>query len=135
MRVHIEKIGGPCLVNLRISADEVPAFTQCVNMSVEIYQGMVDDVIICVWGLIPPTLLSNQAYLWMYDTDAAQDHQFLFIRYSQRIVEKMLEEYETIVGHAHAENTRGIRWLKWLGAEFGHPLGKMIPFTIRKKHG
>ncbi len=86
-----------------------------------------------MWGLIPPTLMSNQAYLWLYTTDLVKEHQFLFVRYSQRMVEKLLEHYESIVGHVQVDAPRSRQWLKWLGAEFGNPKGSNIPFVIRKR--
>ena len=45
----------------------------------------------------------------------------------------VLEQFKSIVGVVLMGNKRSIRWLKWLGAEFGEPNGKLIPFTIRKK--
>lgn len=84
------------------------------------------------WGLIPPTLLSSSAYLWMVSIDEAEAHQFVLIRHSQIAMKQMLECYETIVGHCDVDAARSIRWLKWLGAIFGPPDGTMLPFTIQR---
>lgn len=107
-----------------------------LEATTQIWYGTVDDEIACIWGLIPPSFLSNQVYMWLYTTELVKDHTFLFVRYSQRAVEQILKEYEIIIGDCLVEARRSHRWLKWLGAEFGEADGKKIPFRImRKAHG
>lgn len=105
----------------------------CQSMSSEMWTGYVDGNLICCWGLIPPTLLSNQAYLWMHSTPAIRDHQFLLVRHSQRIIEQVLKRYEIIVGDCQVGAKDSIRWLKWLGAEFADNHGPYRSFVIRRK--
>lgn len=116
-----------------LSSNDIRALDHCLMMTSQMWVGSVDRVMLCAWGLIPPTLMSDQAYLWLYTTEKVQDYLFVFVRHSQRAVEAMLKEYPTIVGHASVDNERGIRWLKWLGAVFGDPQGKAIPFMIKAK--
>lgn len=108
---------------------------ECLHVSIAIYAGYVDGEVACIWGLVPPSLMSDRAYLWLLTTELVKDHQFVFVRASQRAMEKMLEEYSEIVGHTNVNNDRGIRWLKWLGAEFQEPKGLAIPFIIRRQNG
>lgn len=96
-----------------------------------VYSGFVDGQFVCCWGLIPPTFLSNQAYLWMWAPEPMK-HQFVFIRQSQIQVRQMLERYDAVVGHCKINARSAQRWLKWLGAEFGQPSGDTIPFVIRR---
>jgi len=112
-------------------ADQTEFFRRCVLIASNVWVGFVDDNLVCIWGLIPPTLLSNQAYLWMYNTEAIKGNEFVFVRQSQIAVKEMLKKYPTICGHVFVSNTRGIRWLKWLGAEFDTPMDKIMSFTIR----
>ncbi len=49
----------------------------------------VEEEFVCCWGLIPPSFVSMQAYLWMWASPLLQEHQFVFIRHSQRQVEEM----------------------------------------------
>jgi hypothetical protein len=104
----------------------------CLLMSTVIWAGFVDGGLACIWGVIPPTLLSAQAYLWLYTTDLIKDHQFLLVRHSQMVIDEILEEYPSIVGHAIMGSDKSIRWLKWLGAKFGEPHGTSIPFRITR---
>lgn len=105
-------------------------FLHCSTIS---WLADVDGRGACLWGLIPPTLLSDQAYLWLWTNELAEQHSFLLVRYSQRMIEEMLKEFPILVGHCHSEDPRAQRWLKWLGAEFDFPQGKLIPFAIRRK--
>jgi hypothetical protein len=106
----------------------------CLLMSTVIWAGFIDGGLACIWGVIPPTLMSNQAYLWLYTTDLVKEHQFLLVRHSQMVIKDILEEYPSIVGHAIIGSDKSIRWLKWLGAKFGEPQGTGIPFRITR-HG
>lgn len=124
----IETFCGPVL-----SDHDCKIFDHCQLLG-RVYSGFVDGEFICCWGLIPPTFISNQAYLWMWAPEPIK-HQFVFIRRSQIQVAKMLERYERIVGHCHTTAKSSQRWLRWLGAEFDPPEGKVMAFTIRRGNG
>ena len=98
----------------------------------KVWAGMVDGEIACLWGLAPPTFLSENAYLWLLTTDIVEEHKFLFIRYSQRYVEEMLKVYPRIVGHVEINNLQAVRWIRWLGAKIGEPENGFRPFVIRR---
>ena len=117
-----------------IAFDEVGQKTMefCLTMSTMIWTGYINDKLACIWGVIPPTLLSNQAYLWLYTTDVIKEHSFLLVRHSQRVIDELLDQYPNIVGHALVGSDKSIRWLKWLGAKFGPPMGTGIPFRITR---
>lgn len=115
-----------------LNLDEAEVINYCQKMG-EVYTGYVDEEFVCCWGLIPPSFLSMQAYLWMWWRDEAVPHQFIFIRQSQIQVQRMLEKYPTITGHC-INGSKAIRWLKWLGAEFAdYPENGRLAFTIRRK--
>lgn len=98
-----------------------------------IHAGFFDNKFAAMWGVIPPTISSNQAYIWVYTTEAIIGHEFLFIRHSQRMVEDLLKTYETIVGITQVGEDRSMRWLRLLGAEYGEPENGHIPFVIRRR--
>jgi hypothetical protein len=119
---------------LLLSETDKKTMDFCLLMSTVIWAGFIDGSLACIWGVIPPTLLSNQAYLWLYTTSVIKSHSFILIRHSQLVMEDILKEYPSVVGHAIIGADKSIRWLKWLGAEFGPPQGLAIPFRIRR-HG
>lgn len=102
-----------------------------LHNSARLWIGLDGDKVLAFWGLIAPTLLSDIAYLWLYTTKDLGAHNFMLVRHSQRLVQQMLEEYPTIHGHGAVGATRSLRWLRWLGAEFGPAQGKFLPFTIK----
>lgn len=106
---------------------------QCVYRSTEVRYGFLDGRLACMWGLIPPTLLSQSAYLWLLTTDIVAEHKFLFVRHSQRYVEEALKIYPAIVGDVILGNAPARKWLSWLGAEFGQPEQGRVRFVIRRK--
>jgi hypothetical protein len=106
---------------------------QCITCSTMTWVGYVEDIPACMWGLIPPTLLSDRAYLWLLVTELVRDHQFCFVRHSQLEMAKMLEKYPTIVGHCDRSHKDSMRWLRWLGAKFDETPGQYATFTIARK--
>ena len=118
------------VANIPHANDILRAF---ILQSLELWVGKIDGKIACVFGLIPPTILSDTAYLWLLTTDAVDEHTFRFVRHSQRWMEEVLNRYSGVQGHVEQYNRKAIRWLKWLGAEIDPPVGGQHAFWIRKK--
>lgn len=117
-----------------LSPHELSVMSDCITKSTDIWLGKYDDEIYCVWGLIPPTILSNRAYLWLYvDQKKVLERQFIFIRKSQIAVKEMLDIYDVLFGVTGASAEKTIRWLKWLGAEFEQGRTGYIEFKIRRR--
>src|SRR5262249_51950549 len=95
-----------------------------LDRSTYLHVGRIDGEIACVCGVLLPSIISSRAYLWMITTTLADKHQFLLVRHSQIFIRERLKEFERIVGHTEISQPRSIRWLKWLGAKFGEPVGK-----------
>ncbi len=138
MRVVVEPLIGSRVSSLisytcGMNTKQLDMFDYCQTLG-EVYTGFVDGELICCWGLIPPSFLSNQAYLWMWAPNPMK-HQFVFIRQSQLQVQKMLKYYEQIIGDCEEANESAQRWLRWLGAEFGRPRNGLVHFTIRRPNG
>lgn len=104
--------------------------------SEHVWVGENDGELVCTWGLVPPTLLSDYAYLWMISFPGAEEHQFVLVRHSQLQIQEMLKRHPYIIGHCEAKAERSIRWLRWLGAEFkATPKNGLVEFRIRRKDG
>lgn len=117
----------------RMTENEQVIMHRWMLTSSQIWVAMIHDEIACCWGFVPPTLLSEEAYLWMYHTPIVEQHKFLFVRNSQLIRDKVLLEYPLIYGHVKASAVSSRRWLKWLGATFGEQVNGMLRFEIRKR--
>lgn len=117
----------------RLTDFEYNLIGACYSRSEERWIGTVDGVVACLWGLIPPTLMSDRAYLWLYNNELVDEHKFAFIRHSQVQMKRMLKLYPIIVGDCLISNDSGRQWLRWLGATFGPPDGPLAPFEIKAK--
>jgi hypothetical protein len=141
MTVHIYQLPAATAYDLlsrdhftMLSDSEREIMQRSMANSAQVWIGEIEGKVVAVWGLMPPTILSDIAYLWLYATKDARLHMLTFIRQSRGIIKLMLDQFPTLVGHCKIENLRGQRWLRWLGAEFGDPINGLIyPFTIRAK--
>lgn len=104
----------------------------CLLMSTVMWAGFIRGKLACIWGVIPPSLMSNQAYAWLNTTEVLKGHEFIFVRHSQMVFDELLEEYPSVVGHVIIGADKAYRWLRWLGAEFGPPQGMVVPYRITR---
>ena len=118
------------IAEANVARDGKIAIADFVRYSLHSWAGFVDERFACMWGLVPLTLLSDSAYLWLIVNELIDDHKFVFIRHSQIEMAKMLEIYPTIVGHCDRRHIRSMQWLKWLGAKFDPMEGQTAHFTI-----
>lgn len=135
--VRIEQLTRSRLISAGIASkipeDEVIQFNKCISATSIIMGGFGDGKLVCVWGLVPPTIMSNSAYLWLQVLAPIEPYQFVFVRHSQRAIEMALEKYPVIVGHCRVGAETSMRWLRWLGARFAEPDGMLVPFIIKRK--
>jgi hypothetical protein len=113
-----------------ITEQEVKNLDSCLALATHIWVGQINGEVVCACGLIPPSLLAEEAYLWLYHTPLVEQYKFTFVRYSQLVMEAMLEVYPKIVGLTDRHERSSIRWLKWLGAKFNDTGEDYIPFQI-----
>jgi hypothetical protein len=104
----------------------------CLLMSSTMWAGFIRGKLACIWGVIPPSLVSDQAYAWLNTTEVLDGHEFIFVRHSQMVFDELLEEYASVVGHVIIGADKAYRWLRWLGAEFGQPQGTVVPYRITR---
>jgi hypothetical protein len=125
--------------HVELTPRESRIIEDCHKKSFTTWVGYNGAELVCVWGIIPPSVLSDEVYLWLYATGAVRTNQFLFVRHSQLVIEGLLGEYRAIVGYVTASQSAAgkasRRWLQWLGAEIMGPLNEeMLNFRI-ERHG
>ena len=104
-----------------------------VRSSAQTFFVRLDGRLVCMWGVIRPSMLSTEGYLWLLATTLDVDHKFMLIRQSQREIQRLLETYGALIGHCALADYRAHKWLRLLGAKFGYPEGPAIPFRIEKR--
>lgn len=140
MTVTVREVGSPELMGLisskldaNVGEEWRRTLTNFALASQLSWIGENDGEVLCFYGLIAPTMLSDQAYLWMHTTPALKEHTFVLIRHSQRAIKSMLKVFETIHGHCEVGADRSQAWLRLIGAKFGQPEGHLVPFEIRSR--
>lgn len=117
-----------CLAMLPTHNQEI--MTRSLRNSPDAWVAYHDEMVLGFCGLIPPTLLSDTAYLWMFTTPGFAEHRTACLRQSRKLLQDALQRYPIIVGHCSMVSQR---WLQWLGATLLPPQGDFIPFEIKAK--
>lgn len=102
-----------------LTEEDHRALETCTSQATYLWIGYLNGRPVCAWGLVPPTLLADKAYLWLYAGKGIEAAKFQFVRQSQLVMEEMRKLYPEIYGVTRADNPSAIRWLKWLGATYG----------------
>ena len=88
-----------------------------VIMSTYSKTGLVNDELVCMWGVCPISLLSGSGSPWMLGTDLITEKQRIFLRRSKPWLADIRKDYRYLENFVDARNVLSIKWLKWLGFE------------------
>jgi hypothetical protein len=114
-----------------LTVDQVEKLAYAANVSEPTLIAMWGETLLGIFGLVPTTLLSDHAYLWLYATPAVADHKIKFARKSREVVKRMLEVYPVITGHCLSHDA--MIWVQWAGADFHYPVNGVVPFEFRRE--
>lgn len=108
-----------------------------IDNSTEVYAGLYDREMICLMGLIPISIITGDAYLWLRVSPLVTSHRIAFARHAKHFVAAALTRYTTLHGHCNTESA--VAWLGTLGAIFyidprATELNPLIKFEITR-HG
>ena len=80
---------------------------------------------------------SYRYIIWALGTNEINHHKKDFIKESTAIIKRWLELYGRLENTVATFNKKAVRWLKWMGAEFGQPYKmngiEYVNFVITKK--
>lgn len=81
----------------------------------------VDGRLACCYGIVPTTLISTDGNPWLCATDLINIPQVRreFIARTRDEAHWMLAGFESVWNFVHCDNRVAIRWLKWIGFDFG----------------
>jgi hypothetical protein len=111
-----------------------------VDASTSAWTGFVDDEVVCMFGVVPASLVGGIGVPWMIGSDAIVRHQRAFLRRCRGHLERMQVLYDTLVNFVDDRNVVAHRWLTWLGfhVEPPQPYGPdgllFRRFTWRRPH-
>lgn len=83
---------------------------------------------IVMFGIVPQSLLSNSATIWLLASPEIERIQVAFLKHSRYFIDLMLQHYPYLDNYVDAENKKSIEWLKFCGATLEEPK----PYGIEK---
>ena len=117
MNGELKPISVQDMVNLlTLPKEHLNVMVEWAKKSDPLLAGMWGEDLVCLVGFIPPTMLSDTAYVWMHSTDLALEHPIALGRFARRFIKAALERYPRLVGDCLNETSK--RWLESLGAKF-----------------
>lgn len=139
MPVTVENVSGQVFTGLispaiceTLSCSDLMAMEHAMIKSVDV-RLIRNGEMLGIAGVSPDTLLSSEAYIWLYANPFNERVPITALRSSRRIVSDFLSVYPRLVGHCESTNTKAQRWLRWLGARFAPSATTLIPFMIEAK--
>lgn len=91
------------------------ALRNALKLSSHAWCGFMDGEPVCIFGVVPLSILSGEASPWMLATDRISECRAAFLRRNKVYVGFMLALYPLLVNYVHEQNDLSQRWLKWLG--------------------
>lgn len=123
---------------LRFSPIEMAMYSfnkSFVSMTIE-----HNGIPVAMFGIMAKNLMDDSGILWLLTTDGINDIGRIFVRNSKKWIQDMFEFYPLLQGLVDLRNTVSVRWLNYLGCEWGITIPYGIDkmpfkyFSFRKKH-
>jgi hypothetical protein len=82
-----------------------------------------------------PTEDPKVGCVWLLGTNLMTTIKKTFVKHSFEYLDKMMGDYDCLTNYVSMNNKLSVRWLTWLGAEFGESHGvDYRRFTINRKN-
>ncbi len=107
------------------------ALRECATGSLKAQKIVVEGKVVAVFGDAVHSVLGSIGVPWLISTNHVEHHPRAFLKVCKPEVADMLTRHRHLINYVDARNTKAIRWLKWLGFEFGEPAlygAKGFPF-------
>jgi hypothetical protein len=82
---------------------------------------LVDGEVAAILGLGLTSMIGGHGVPWLLTGPACERHRRRFMIESKRQVGRMLDQVSPLVNFVHADYSRAIRWLSWLGFDIAEP--------------
>lgn len=94
-----------------------------------------DGVPLCMFGATAHNALAGVGVPWLVGTNALLRHRREFVRVAPQVVAWLQQAYPVLVNAVNCRNAVAVRWLRWLGFEFGEAFAlngeRFAPFIRR----
>ena len=103
------------------------------SMTPDTYTGLVDNQVMCIFGVAKPSFMSDTGIPWLLGSDLITKHVRRFLVANRKVVDVMKQDVKILKNYVDARNLTTIKWLKWLGFVIhpAHPYGvEQLPFHL-----
>lgn len=104
---------------MALGRDPREALITSVGMSGEAWAGLADGELVCLFGVVPLTLVGVTGVPWLLGSPLVQTHGRTFLRLNRQYIDRWRQEYPVLRNMVHARHRRAVRWLQWLGFSLG----------------
>lgn len=98
--------------------------TRDLDETTRLWIGLWHGEVAVVWGLVPGSMLSDEAYVWSLATPVVRRCRKALLREGRAWIEAILKDYPTLVGYCVGTTTL----VRHLGARI--VLGELTAFVI-----
>lgn len=96
--------------------DVLDVLTAGIDRSDYAFAAIHDGEVLCVGGVVSMgALMAREGLVWLVTQPAIDNHKRAFLRGSKQQLAIMLGMFDTLRQWERASETRGLRWMKWLG--------------------
>lgn len=96
------------------------ALVGSLGQSTEAYVAVIDGDPVCAFGVVE-TDHPGVGRPWMVGTSTIDKHGVAFLRASRAVIAELAARWPLLVNVADARNTRGLRWLRFMGFTIHEP--------------
>ncbi|WP_095110440.1 phage protein Gp13 family protein [Pseudomonas sp. Irchel 3E20] len=135
--VSVEDVPAILLIVRQADVDEITealgipmerALIDAVTGSLNARKIVVDGEVVAVFGDAIHSILGSVGVPWLISTIHVEKHARAFLKVCKPEVQGMLTRHRHLMNYVDARNTSAIRWLKWLGFDFG----EAAPYGARR---
>ena len=107
------------------------------GMEGEAFSGLVDGRPVCMFGVVPASILGDTATVWMLGSNDLPKYAKPFLRRNRPWLRGVSSRYSVLFNFVDARNENAIKWLKWLGftlapaIPYGQDKLPFHPFELR----
>lgn len=95
------------------------ALHEAITGSLRAKKIVVGGEVVAVFGDAVHSILGSIGVPWLISTVHVEHHAKAFLKVCKPEVADMLTRHRTLINYVDDRNTVAIRWLQWLGFEFG----------------
>jgi hypothetical protein len=133
MNARLEAIGMQRLRDLALGWPGANALIEASRLADPLFEARFGEVLLGFVGFVPPSTLSDSAYVWVHTTSEANQHRLVVARLARRWMATFHSRYPTLFGHC-VGSPGSMAWLGSLGAQFATDGSGLIQFTIEANH-